>query len=178
LSIIDNLKNIISSGIINKELKKKDNELKSFGGSFKKSFSVFVIMPLNETDFHHSFEVLRFLEQNKKHLVIFLNDYRVSLLPQSLKSKAFPFNANDINKVNLPSKVLMQKIQENNYNAVVDLNREENVLFEYISFITKAPLKIGFKKNNSDKYYNFQMINSSEDADVSYKNLVNCLQMF
>jgi hypothetical protein len=178
LNIFDNIKNIISGSIINKELKKKENDLKSFNGSFKKAFNIFVIMPQNETDFHHCFEVLKFLEQNKKHIVIFLNDFRVSLLPQSLKSKAFPFNVNDINKLNLPGKPLMQRIQETGYSAVINLNREENVLFEYVSFIIDAPLKVGFKKHNSDKYYNLQFINTSEDADISYKNLVNCLQMF
>lgn len=178
MSIIDNLKNIISTGLINKELKKKNNEIKSFTGTLRKSFSIFVIMPQNEADFNHCFDVLKFLEQNKKHLTIFMNDFKVSLLPQSLKSKALPFNISDINKVNLPSKALVQKIQATKYNAVIDLNRVENVLFEYISFITDAPLKIGFKKNNADKYYNLQLTNTSEDPSIAYKNFINSLQMF
>ncbi|HZW37913.1 MAG TPA: hypothetical protein VFF33_01295 [Ignavibacteriaceae bacterium] len=178
MGILDNIKDKIALGLVNKELKKNEFLDRSFATAFRKSFSFFVIMPTADPDFHHSFEVLRGLDSNKKTLTIFLNDFKVSLLPQVYRRFAMDYNIEDISKLNLPSKKLVEKVTNLSYNAVIDLNRDENVFCSYITSIVNSPIKIGFHKANGDRYYNMQIVDTGQNPESTYKNFINSIQMF
>ena len=64
------------------------------------------------------------------------------------------------------------------FNAILDLNRKENIFCSIVSNLVNAPVKAGFQKNNADKYYNLQIVNKEENPELSYKNYLNCLEMF
>jgi hypothetical protein len=44
--------------------------------------------------------------------------------------------------------------------------------------LVNAPVKVGFRKSNSDKFYSLQIDNTEDNPEIFYKNLLNCLQMF
>ncbi len=176
--MINKIKDKLAKFIISKNLKEVKKEKHSFSGSFKKSFNFLVLMPEDESEFHHCIEVLQFLEDHKKNITIVTHDYRVSLIPAKYRQHVIEFGIEDLNKINLPTKKLVEKLLASNFNAVIDLNIKENLFSSYLSNLTSASLIIGFKKYNSDKYYNLQIANKNESAEISYKNLLNCLQMF
>ncbi|OGU84424.1 MAG: hypothetical protein A2W11_10670 [Ignavibacteria bacterium RBG_16_35_7] len=72
----------------------------------------------------------------------------------------------------------MEKLTSLRFNAILDLNRKENIFCSVVSSMVNAPIKVGFKKSNADKYYNLQISNIEENAELSYKNYLNCLEMF
>ena len=84
----------------------------------------------------------------------------------------------DVSKLNLPSNKLMNELAGKSFNAVIDLNRGENLFCSFASNLVESPMRIGFKKKNSDKFYNIQINDSEDNPQISYKNLLNCLQMF
>lgn len=172
------IKDKIAGIIVSGKLKELQNNLQSFDNVFSKSFTYFVIMPENESDFNHSFEVLEFLDSNRKTPIAFTYEFKVSLLPQKLRARAVGFTMSDINKLNLPSASLVKKLNGLNFNAVLDLNRTESIFNSYAANLVKAPVRIGFRKNNSDKYYNLQFNIDETNPEISYKKLLNCLQMF
>jgi len=150
----------------------------SFTGFFSKSFNFLVLMPHDETDFHYSIEVVKFLQEQEKVPHIFTYDFRISLIPMKLRQHIIDYNLSDINKLKLPSRRLIDKLSTMYYNAVFDLNIKENLFGSYVTSFVNSPIKVGFQKEDSDKYYNLQIINRAEKAEISYKNFLNCLRMF
>jgi hypothetical protein len=150
----------------------------SFTGFFTKSFNFLVLMPHDEIDFNYSIEVVRFLQEQEKVPHILTYDFRISLIPMKLRHHIIDYNLSDINKLKLPSRRLIDKLSTMYYNAVFDLNIKENLFGSYVTSFINSPIKVGFQKVDSDKYYNLQIINRAEKAEISYKNFLNCLRMF
>lgn len=175
--MIEAIKDKIAGLVVNSKLKSADFERKSFSEFFKKSFSFFVIMPEDESDFHSSIEVLHGLVESKKNPTIFTYDYRVSLIPSRFRPNIIEHEISDKNRLNLPSKKLLDKLNNLNFQVVIDLNRAENIYFSYLANLVSSPIRAGFVKNNSDKYYNVQIV-KEDDVKNSYENFLNCLRMF
>ena len=135
-------------------------------------------MPENDSDFSHSLTILNYLDENRKSVTVFTHDYKVNLLPTKFRQKAIGYTVSDVSKLNLPSKRVSDNLEKLRFQAVIDLNRQENLFCSYIVNRIKAPYKMGFVKGDPDKFYNIQVINRSSDAENSYKNLLNCLKMF
>jgi hypothetical protein len=176
--MIELIKDKIAGVIVSGKLKSHENTLQSFDNIFSKSFTYFIVMPEDESDFNHSFEVLNFLDSNRKTPIAFTFEYKVSLLPQKFRARAIGYNLADVSRLKLPSASLIKKLNAMNYNVVLDLNRTESIFNSYAANLVKAPVRIGYQKNNSDKYYNLQFNIDEASPEISYKKLLNCLQMF
>ena len=172
------LKEKIAEKVIAKQLKDQNFEQHTFTGFFKSSYTFFVAMPEEDRDFTYSLPILNFLAENKKSAMILTRDFKVSLLPQRFKSKAIEYSEKDITKWKLPARQLIDKLSEMQFNVSIDLNRKDSLFHSYIANIVKTPLKIGFVKSDSDKFYNFQIINHEDNPEISYQNFLNCLKMF
>ena len=176
--MLEFLKEKIAGRVIGKHLKDQNFEPYTFRGFIKSSYSFFVEMPEDDRDFTYSLSVLNFLADNKKSAMILARDFKVSLLPQKFKARTIAYSEKDITKWKLPSRRLVEKVSKMPFNAAIDLNRQDSLFHNYIANIVKAPLKIGFVKNDSDKFYNFQVINHGDSPEISYQNFLNCLKMF
>ncbi|MBZ0200846.1 MAG: hypothetical protein K8H86_13330 [Ignavibacteriaceae bacterium] len=176
--MIQYFKHTVAQIIVDSKIKQRVNKNIHFTHVFAKSYNFFVIMPEDENDFHHSQQVLNFLEGQRKNITILTHDFRVSLLPPKFRFKVIEYTIEDITRLNLPGKKLIEKLSSLEVNVVVDLNRTENLYCSYLSNIVQSEVRIGFVKKNSDKFYNLQISNNDEQAELSYKNFLNCLQMF
>ncbi|QQS36311.1 MAG: hypothetical protein IPM56_19060 [Ignavibacteriales bacterium] len=176
--MIEIIKDKIAGFVVSGKLKEHENNLQSFFNVFSKSFTYFVVMPEDESDFNHSFEVLNYLDSNRKTPIAFTYEFKVSLLPQKFRARAVGYKISDMNKLKLPSHSLIKKLKDLNFNVVLDLNRKESIFNSYAANLVKSPVRIGYRKNNSDKYYNLQFNIEETDPQISYKKLLNCLQMF
>ena len=162
---------------INLNLKKGEFDNQSFSSAFKGSNSFLILMPDDDKDFQYAVNILDYLEELKKDYSILTFDYRVSLLPVRFRKKAIGHGMKDINKIELPSKRLTLNLIKKNYDALLDLNRKEQLFYTYISGMVSAAVSIGFAKDFADKVYNIQIANSETNPKISYENLLNCLKM-
>jgi len=176
--MIGQLKDKIAGLLIKNKLKDFEITETNFRDFFRKSFNFFVAMPENDADFGQAFFILDYLDDNRKSVTVFTHDFKVNLLPTKFRQKAIGYSVDDISKLKLPSKRISDKLEPMRFQAVIDLNRQENLFRSYIVNRIKAPYKMGFAKGDPDKFYNIQVINNSTDAENSYKNLLNCLKMF
>ena len=163
--------------IVKQKFKESHFDVQSFSEAFNKAHSILVLMPEDEDDFRCSIDVLSFLEELKKDITIITNDFRVSILPINFRGKSIGYEIKDINKLKLPSRKMISKIEKKKYDAVIDLNRKEQLYYSYITVIARTGLRIGFTKNFADRIYNLQVLNDETNAKISYKNLLNCLKM-
>lgn len=176
--MIEVIKEKIAHFIVDQKIKEHEFTYLDFTDFFKKSFTFLVLMPVDDTDFSYSIEVLKMLEYNKKHSTVFTFDFKMNLVPARYRPHVIEFGHKDIGKLNLPSKSLQSKLSGKNFNVLLDLNIKENLFCSYVTSLIHAPIKIGFVRSESDKYYNLQIITRSENPENSYKNLLNCLIMF
>jgi hypothetical protein len=176
--MIDTIKKKIAEILVNRSLKGMKSDYSSLSNFYKKTFNILVLMPEDEAEFHQSFLVLKFLEETKKNAYIFTHDFRVSLIPSKYRSHVVEHTVSETNRLNLATHKLLDKLKEKNFQAVIDLNIKDNIFFSHIISSLDVPLRIGFKKNNSDRYYNIQINSEDSKPEISYNNLVNCLQMF
>jgi hypothetical protein len=164
--------------IVGKKSRKEYYTTRSFKDFYKKSFTFLVIMPDNDTDFHHAMEILKSLSNNKKHATVFTQEFRANLVPIKFRPQVIEYTNRDVGRFYTPSRKLMSRLNSLRFNAVLDLNRKENIFCNIITSLVNAPVKMGFQRINSDKYYNLQIINKEENAELSYKNYLDCLEMF
>ena len=68
-------------------------------------------------------------------------------------------------------------MRDKSFDIVIDLNIEENLFYSAAANIFKSEFRIGFVKNDSDLYYNFQIPHEINN-EFSYRNLLNSLAMF
>ncbi len=176
--MINRIKNILAGIVINKKLKDRNISKQSYHNLLEKSFNYLVLLPNNDDDFRASLSVLNYLDSNKKHVQVFTQDFKVSLIPQKFHLTAIDYGIEDISKLNLPGKRLTEKLSSLNVDAVIDLNRSENLFCSYAAVLVNSPLSIGITKKQSDKFYNLQFANSDDNSDMFYKNFLNCLLMF
>ncbi|HKI79707.1 MAG TPA: hypothetical protein VKA26_14295 [Ignavibacteriaceae bacterium] len=176
--MIKYFKEKIANFIVNRKLKKKDTNHQSFSKIFQRAFNILVIMPENEEDFNQSMEVLKFLDEQGKHITVFSYDFRRSLIDQKYRPATIEYGLIDVSKLKLPSKKLVNKLSDKSFDAVIDLNRGKNLFCSFSGNLVKSSMRVGFKKSNSDKFYNIQINDNEDNPKISYKNLLNCLQMF
>ena len=176
--MIDTIKKKLAEILVNRSIKEIKSDYSSLSNFYKKIFNILVLMPENDAEFHQSFPVLKFMEETKKNAYIFTHDYRVSLIPAKYRPHVIEHSIGETNRLNLATHKLIEKLKSQNFQAVIDLNIMDNIFFSHIISSLDVPLRIGFKKNNSDKYYNIQINTEVSKPEISYKNLVNCLNMF
>lgn len=176
--MIDFVKEKLAGLIVGNKYKPEQYTTRSFKDFFKKSFTFLVIMPDNDTDFHYAIEVLKGLTQNKKHITVFTQEFRANLVPMRYRPQVVEYTEKDVGRFYIPSRKLLEKLSSLRFNAILDLNRKENIFCSVITSMVNAPIKAGFQKNNADRYYNLQIINRQDNPELSYKNYLNCLEMF
>jgi hypothetical protein len=176
--MIDYLKKLTAELIVSGKLKQNVHSEMTFSSVLKKSFSFLVLMPQNDKDYRESFHILDYLDAQGKNLTILTNDFRVSLLPAKFRNKAIGFAVDEVSKLNLPTRKLIDRISNKSFDVVIDLNRDENLFYSYLSNIVKSKLRIGFKKRKAETFYNFLVDGSENDSAKSYINFLNCIKMF
>lgn len=176
--MLKSIKQMIARYVVNKKIKHKEVQKQSFTGLLKNSMRFFILMPDNEIHFHHAAGIVTHFENLNKDINIFTRDFRVNLLPIKHRSTSINYGTEDINKINLPSSELENKLKELEYDLVLDLNKDENLFCSLVANLVRSDVRIGFKKNNSNKFYNLLIDISEDNPEIFYKNLLNCLQMF
>jgi hypothetical protein len=171
------LKQIIAGFILRRRFKKHRFNNQSFSSVFANAKAFLVLMPETEDDFQYAVSILEHLEKNNKDFFILTYDYRVSMLPLKYRGKAIGHGIRDVNKFDLPSKVFLTELKKKNFDAVLDLNRKEQMFYIFVSCVINTGISIGFTKKLADKVYNLQIANDETNPKISYENLLSCLKM-
>jgi hypothetical protein len=171
--MINKLKYTIASRLI-----KKKPGVKNFGGILDEAKNIFIIMPEDEKDFMNSIKIIEYLNFLRKDSVVFLNNSALHLIYNTMNLKIEEYFNSDKSKLQIPKQSLRIRLKKNKFDLLIDLNRQENFFLSICGMIVKPDFSIGFAKKGADLFYDFQFAESGNDSEISYKNLLNCLQMF
>lgn len=164
--------------LFEKRLFKKVNNSLPFNNFIEKSNSVILVLPLNESDFANSFDIAKYFKIHKKEVTLFIPEHKVNTREISRNFQYISYDFNDVTKLGLPSKQFISKLSDKEFDVLIDLERDENLFLLAISSLINAKFKVGFKKSSIEELYNFQLINTKINSEISYRNLLNSLKMF
>lgn len=150
----------------------------SFKNFIENSYKYLIILPLNDTDFSNSIDVAKYFRIHKKDVTLFLPEHKVNTMEIASHYQYLSYDLNDVSKFGLPSKKFIQKLNEHTFDVLVDLERENNLFLTAVTSLINAKFKVGFKKPNIENLYNFQLVNTKINSEISYRNLLNSLKMF
>lgn len=176
--MFEEYKNKIGYYLFKKKLFKEIDNSQSFNNFIENSNSVILVLPLNESDFANSFDVAKYFKIHKKEVTVFIPEFKVNSMDITRNFQYISYDLNDVNKLGLPSKQLIDKLSEKEFDVLVDLEREDNLFLLSVSSQIKAKFKVGFRKVSVDNLYNFQLVNTKINSEISYRNLLNSLKMF
>lgn len=176
--MISSIKEKAARFIVNRRVPEREFAQRNFSSIFARTYSFLILMPSDESDFRFAFPVLEYLREQRKNIVVMTYDFRISLLKPYFKTNAIEHGVKDETQLKLPSKKLLSKLSNMRFDVIIDANREENLYYSYVAKALNSQVKIGFVRSDSDKYFNFQVINKQNDPETSFKNLLDCLKMF
>lgn len=176
--MFEEYKNKMGYYIFKKKILKDFNASYSFKQFIKNSVNYILIMPLNELDFNNSFDIARYFKIHKKNVTLLIPELKVNSVSVSNNYQILSYSIENITKFGLPTKSYIKKINEYTFDVLIDLEREDNLFLTAVISLIKANYKVGFKKAEIDNIYNFQMVNTKINSEISYRNLLNSLKMF
>ena len=172
------IKNKISNFVVKRKFLKKERTEINFNGFYSKSVRFLIILPSDEIDFKNADLVIKYLLNHQKSVSLFCIAHRVNTIPEKEKYHVISYDIKDVTKLELPHPNYLEKLNLQDYDIVVDLNLKNNIFCSAFTNFVDSKFRIGFIKENSDKYYNFQIQNDENNPELSYRNLLNSLEMF
>ena len=169
--------NLLRRLLLKIKLKKKSVEQSNFTNFIKNSTNILLILPGDQESWNSLMQIFDFLLKSQKKLSLFLPENLFASMPLKQKVQSLTYNNNDVSRFHLPGRSLSRKLRYHSFDVIIDLNIEENLFYSAVANLVKSNFRIGFKKNDSDLYYNFQ-IPYEINNEISYRNLLNSLTMF
>ena len=176
--MITNIKDNLAEYLVKKKFSQKQNSEKNFQNFFSESKKILILLPTTKTSLiEEVIEIIKFFAIHKKELFIIQSKDQFSFLPNDFKYSSLIINEEDKTAIGLPNKELVKRVKKHTFDLIVDLNRDSDLFSIALANIPLADFRVGFVKNDSDFYYNFQIPNEI-NPEKSYRNLLNSLRMF
>ena len=176
--MFEGLKRKIGHFVVRRKYLRKKNEQLTYNNVISSAKDFFFVMPGLDKDFYHTLDILRFYQNQKKIITLFLPEHKYNLIPEKEKYKFISFLPQQVSRYHLPDKNLVARLNTKEFDVVIDFNRSEDIFFSAISNIVKSKIRISFVKELSESYYNLQIVDKQGDSEESYKSFLNYLQMF
>lgn len=164
--------------IIRKKFLKPSNSPLNFNQEIKNSKNYLLILPQTEEDIYYSLVIADYLLTKDKIITFFIAYQYKNSVDKYDNSTVISFHEQSKTKLFLPNKNFRNKFSQMNFDIVIDFNRNEDIFMSSLTNIVNSKIRIGFKKNNSDLYYNLLIENTSNEPQTCFNNLLTTLKMF
>jgi len=176
--MFEKLKKNIAHFIVKRKYLKQNANTICYNEFLTNSHNILLIMPKNEKEFFNAFDILRYYQVHKKNITLFLPEHKYNSVPEKEKYKYISYSLFQITRLNLPNKSLRNKLKNIEIDAVIDLNRSEEIFFSTVTNIVKSKMRVGFKRDLMDIYYNLVIDQKQDDPELAFKGFLATLQMF
>lgn len=176
--MFEELKRKIAHFIFRRKYLRKDGIPLLYNNIVSDAKNFFFLMPKLDNEFYHTLDILKYYLIHKKIITLFLPEHKYNLIPEKEKYRFISFSQKQINRFNLPDKNLIDRVREKEFDVVIDLNKAEDIFFSAIANVAQSKIRVSFKKDLSDNYYNLQIADKQNNPEASYRSFLNCLRMF
>lgn len=153
----------------------------NFGGVYSNARTALFIIPNEEAVRPFVLEILQKAQEQfiGNALTIVTSGSSGTLSGKLKQCMIVPVHVEQINFFFLPKQSLILRLQEQQYDVIVDLNLTVTPLAAAICAVIDAPLKAGFSSSQSDALYNFQLHSAAaREPKLRYEQLQHTLAMF
>ncbi len=175
--MFDKLKSKIAKGIIKRKARKKGTDVKEFNNFVSKANSFLFVMPEENELFLEALEVAHYFQIHRKYCTLLLNEINVNR-NEVEDYEIFPYSLEDAGKFGLPKKELLNKFLSKNFDVLIDLTFEKDVFLLALVALVNADFKISFQGSEAEEFSNLILPGDLKNPEISYRNLLNSLQMF
>lgn len=176
--MFENLKKKYAHFIIRRHYLEKNATPINYNRILTDSIDFLFIMPKDDKDFFHAMDILRYFLIHKKVITLFLPEYKYNLVPEKEKYKCLSFMPGDITRFNLPNHELKKRLHSQEFDVVIDLNRDGDIFFSAVANSVRAKVRAGFSREMFGKYYNLLINQSAGEGESSYRSFLTYLKMF
>ena len=164
--------------LIKRKYLRKSDEPIAFKRAISAAKDILVILPSPETDFSASLEVVKYLQIHKKDVTLFISEFRHEAIRTNQEFKLLSYHPTQISWFFLPDKKLITRLTTKRFDAVIDLNRQEDTFFSCIANAVQSGMRVGFRKNRSSEYYNLLYESKQSEPAAAYSKFLEHLSMF
>lgn len=176
--MLEKLRIKLAHRIARKKFLKPINTPINFNQEIKISKNYFLILPQTEEEIFYSLIIADYLLTKDKNIAFFLPYQFRHTVGKYENATVISFHEQSKTKLFLPNKNFRNKLSEMHFDIVIDFNRDEDIFMSSLANIVNSIIRIGFKKNNSELYYNLLVENTSNDPKTCFNNLLNAIKMF
>jgi len=175
--VIKSIKNYIAFFIAKKKYLNKKSSPKNFKSLISNSSKILIVLPNNAEDILKALDIPAFFKKNNKEVILITNEKFQHIAQEEFQFKTITYNEESISKFGLPVRSLVEELLLLEVDIALDLNREESLFLGILANISKSDLVAGFKKIKADDLYDLQIANHQNNAEISYRNFLNSIQM-
>jgi|BarGraIncu00222A_1022003.scaffolds.fasta_scaffold07352_2 hypothetical protein len=176
--MFEELKKYFAHLIVRKKYLKKNASAICYNGFLTNSHNILIIMPKQDKDFFFALDILRYYQIHKKNITLFLPEHKYNAVPEKEKYKYISYSLYQITQLNLPNKNIRKKLKDIEFDAVIDLNRVEDIFFSAVANLVKSKMRVGFKRGLMDNYYNLVIDQKQDDPEIAFRGFLAFIQMF
>ncbi|MFN0159575.1 MAG: glycosyltransferase family 9 protein [Bacteroidota bacterium] len=179
--MLDRLRMWIGIQIARFRLRKSRDAVISFNNAVNSARRALLIMPLKRREFLPTVMVIDFLKKRfpEENITVISDDHGREVVRMLIRSHFIHLMEEEITPFFLPSPGLVRRIQEREYDLVIDLNLDFVLPSAYICKESNAPVRIGFSRDMAESFYNFQIQpDPTLERKYLYDRMARFLQMF
>ncbi|KUG25345.1 hypothetical protein ASZ90_004835 [hydrocarbon metagenome] len=150
----------------------------NFKGIISGALKVLIVLPDTAEDILKSMDIPAYFRINKKKVILLVHERLQHVAREEYSYDVIVFNDESKTKLGLPKKEFAKELSKMKFDAVLDLNRANNLFQGILANIPESKITAGFKKSKADELYNLQIANNQNNAEISYRNFLNSVQMF
>lgn len=179
--MLENFRKRIGLALAQFHFRKYNYPQTEFTKVYSNARTALVIVPEDSEHRSLAIPVLTSL-QNKfrgNKLTIVIYDSFRDLSSSLAHCEVFPMTKENISFFFLPKRRAVQKLSRQKFDIALDLNIPMVLSAAYMCRSVNAALKVGFAKEDGDKFYNFQLKTSHQKSPQrSYEQLLRTMSMF
>jgi len=113
------------------------------------------------------------------HLTVVTAGVRGTALDDMVKSEVVRIDDIDIGKIYLPKKATLRRVLTRTYDVALDLNLDFVLHAAYICKASRAPVRVGIARQNSELFFNVQLnLDRTVSPQTLYEKYSQYLGMF
>lgn len=156
----------------------KKSVTQNFKGIITEAKTILIVLPNTAEDILKSMDIPAYFRLNEKKVTLLVHERLQHVAREEFPYDVIFFNDESKTKFGLPRKEFAKKLSNMKFDAVFDLCRGNNLFIGILANIPDSKITVGFKKPKADELYNLQIANNQNNAEISYRNFLNSVQMF
>lgn len=155
----------------------KRRKIVNFTQAFQRARYIAIIMPRKTEQFLIAYEMLKNIPSRYNITVIATSDFKEYFTIK--RYRYIEVGQDNISILGLPKKNFVKKLVLFRYDIAIDMSFEFDLFNAWLCQELNAGIKIGFKRDNADLFYNFQLaLSGNIDLKSAYSGIINTLSIF